>query len=163
MLCLKGVLEICSKGEHPCRSAISIHLLLPMSKCDFNKVALQLYWNCTSTWVFSCKFAAYFQDTFSQEHLWMAASEDCMIMVLFGKLSKHLWRLELLMFSLSWVGQTTIKCKILWEFFREGESKNTYLPSDPLLSIKMFRVSVPYIFLNIVLRERVENLKYPFP
>ena len=36
----------------------------PMAKCDFNKVALQLYWNCTSAWVFSCKFAAFFQNTF---------------------------------------------------------------------------------------------------
>ena len=36
----------------------------PMSKCDFNKVALQLFWNRTSTWVFSCKFATYFQNTF---------------------------------------------------------------------------------------------------
>ena len=35
---------------------------------------MQLYWNCTSAWVFSCKFAAYFQKTFSQEHLWVAAS-----------------------------------------------------------------------------------------
>ena len=35
-----------------------------MPKCDFNKVALQLYWNHTSAWVFSCKFAAYFQNTF---------------------------------------------------------------------------------------------------
>ena len=31
----------------------------PMPKCDFNKVA-----NHTSAWVFSCKFAAYFQNTF---------------------------------------------------------------------------------------------------
>ena len=45
-----------------------------MPKCDFNKVALQFYWNCTSAWVFSCKFAAYFQNTFPQEHLWTAAS-----------------------------------------------------------------------------------------
>ena len=36
-----------------------------MLKCDFNKVALQLYWNRTSAWVSSCKFAAYFQNTFS--------------------------------------------------------------------------------------------------
>ena len=36
----------------------------PMPKCDFNKVALQIYWNHTSAWVFSCKFAAYFQNTF---------------------------------------------------------------------------------------------------
>ena len=34
----------------------------------------QLYWNQTSSWVFSCKFAAYFQNTFSKEHLWVAAS-----------------------------------------------------------------------------------------
>ena len=44
----KDVLKKCSKftGEHSCRSAIC---------------------------VFSCKFAAYFQNTFSKEHLWMAA------------------------------------------------------------------------------------------
>ena len=35
-----------------------------MLKCDYNKVALQLYRNHTSAWVFPCKFAAYFQDTF---------------------------------------------------------------------------------------------------
>ena len=35
-----------------------------MLKCHFNKVAKQLYWNGTSAWVFSCKFASYFQNTF---------------------------------------------------------------------------------------------------
>ena len=42
----KGVLKICSRftREHPWRSVISI--------------------NHTSPWVFSCKFAAYFQNTF---------------------------------------------------------------------------------------------------
>ena len=30
--------------------------------------------NHTSAWVFCCKFAAYFRNFFSQEHLWMAAS-----------------------------------------------------------------------------------------
>ena len=34
-----------------------------MSKCDFNKVALQLYLNHTLAYVFSNKFAAYFQNT----------------------------------------------------------------------------------------------------
>ena len=34
-----------------------------MPKGNFNKVALQLYWNRTSTWVSSCKFAAYFENT----------------------------------------------------------------------------------------------------
>ena len=47
-----------------------------MPKCDLNKVAKQLYLNRTSAWVFSCKFAAYFQNTFSMEHLWVAASEN---------------------------------------------------------------------------------------
>ena len=28
-------------------------------------IALQIYWNRTSAWVLSCKFAAYFQNTFS--------------------------------------------------------------------------------------------------
>ena len=46
-----------------------------MPKCDFNKVALQLYRNHTSAWVFSCKFAAYFQNTFSLGQLWKTASE----------------------------------------------------------------------------------------
>ena len=41
-----------------------IHRRTPLSNCDFNKDALQLYWHHTSPWVFSCKFAAYFQSTF---------------------------------------------------------------------------------------------------
>ena len=47
-----------------------IYRRTPILKCDF----IQLYWNCTLAWVFSCKVAAYFQNTFSQEHLWVAAS-----------------------------------------------------------------------------------------
>ena len=57
------------------RCSKQIYRRTPMPKCNFNEVALQLYWNCTSAWVFSCKFAAYFQNNFSQEHLWMAAPE----------------------------------------------------------------------------------------
>ena len=34
----------------------------------------QLDWNHTSAWVFSCKFAACFQNTFFYEHLWVTAS-----------------------------------------------------------------------------------------
>ena len=37
-----------------------IYWRTPMLKCDFNKVA-----NHASAWVFSCKFTAYFQNTFS--------------------------------------------------------------------------------------------------
>ena len=60
----KDVLEIWSQFtvEHPCRSATS------------NKVALQLYWNRTSACVFSCKFAACFQNIFLEEHLWKTVS-----------------------------------------------------------------------------------------
>ena len=39
-------------------------MLQSMPKCDFNKVAKQLYWHHTSAWMFSCKFAAYFQKPF---------------------------------------------------------------------------------------------------
>ena len=45
-----------------------------MLKWDFNKVAKQLYWNRTSAQVFSSKFATYFQNAFSWEHLGTAAS-----------------------------------------------------------------------------------------
>ena len=41
-----------------------IYRRTPIPKCDFNKVALQIYWNCTLTWLFSCKFAAHFQNGF---------------------------------------------------------------------------------------------------
>ena len=41
-----------------------IYKRTPKPKCDFNKVAQQLYLNHTSAWVFSCKFAACFQNTF---------------------------------------------------------------------------------------------------
>ena len=51
----RGVLKICSKftREHP------------MRKCDFNKVEKQFFLKHTSVWVLSCKFAEYFQNTFS--------------------------------------------------------------------------------------------------
>ena len=36
-----------------------------MLKCDLSKVVKQLYWNHTSVRAFFCKFAAYFQNSFS--------------------------------------------------------------------------------------------------
>ena len=47
----------------------AIHMGTTMPKCDFNKVTVQLYWNHTSAWVLSCKFAAYFQNTLLWEQL----------------------------------------------------------------------------------------------
>ena len=45
-------------------------------KSHFGIFQILYYWNHTSTWVFLCKFAAYFQNTFFEEHLSMAASES---------------------------------------------------------------------------------------
>ena len=42
-----GWMKLCSSDNHN-------------TTAPHNKVALQLYWNRTSAWVFSCKFAAYF-------------------------------------------------------------------------------------------------------
>ena len=41
---------------------LEIYRRTPMPKSDFNKVA---YWDRTSAWVFSCKFAIYFQNSVS--------------------------------------------------------------------------------------------------
>ena len=46
-----------------------IYRRTPMPKCDINKLALQLFWNRTSAWLFSCKFAAYLQNTFPK-NIW---------------------------------------------------------------------------------------------
>ena len=58
-----------------CENIQQIDRKTPLRKCDFNKVAMELYWNHTSGRVFSCKFAAYFQNTFSEEYLWTVAFE----------------------------------------------------------------------------------------
>ena len=61
-----------------------------MPTCDFIKVvtAFKLYWNRTSAWVFSCKFAAYFQNIFSKDYLWTAASEATNFTQFFCELKK---------------------------------------------------------------------------
>ena len=41
-----------------------IYRRVPMPKCGFNKVAVQLYLSHTLAWVLSCKLAAYFQNIF---------------------------------------------------------------------------------------------------
>ena len=51
-----------------------IYKKTPMPTWDFNKFALQIFWNHTLAGVFSSKFDAYFQNAFSKEHLWRATS-----------------------------------------------------------------------------------------
>ena len=46
-------------------NVLRIYMSTPTPKCDLNKIALQLYWNHRLAWAFSCKFPAYFQNTFS--------------------------------------------------------------------------------------------------
>ena len=65
----RGVLR-----ENCSNNMLQIYRRTPIPECDFNKVALQLYWNHTSAWVLSCKFTTYFQKTFLLEHLWRAVS-----------------------------------------------------------------------------------------
>ena len=62
---LEVALKICSKftGEHPCRSVIEITLRHGCS--PVNLLHNFRNWNCISAQVFSCKFATYFQSTFS--------------------------------------------------------------------------------------------------
>ena len=52
-----------------------IYWRTPMLKCDFHVDTKQLYWNQIFGWLFFCKFAAYFQNSFSEERLERAASE----------------------------------------------------------------------------------------
>ena len=67
---------VCSIKKQPPRSILwkrcsenmqQIYRGTSMPKCNFNKVK-QLYSNRTSAWVFSCKFAAYFQNTFPKNN-----------------------------------------------------------------------------------------------
>ena len=61
----KGVPKICSifTGQHPCQSVISI-------KFQSNFIEMTLWHVCS----FSCKFTAYFHNTFYHVHLWVTAS-----------------------------------------------------------------------------------------
>ena len=73
----RGIMKLSSQLQSEARCSENIQQIYrrtPMSKCDFNEVALQLYSNRTSAWVFSSKLATYFQNTFYQEHLWRAVS-----------------------------------------------------------------------------------------
>ena len=67
-----------------------IYRRTPMPKNDFNKVTLQLYWNHTSGWEFSCKFVAYSQNNFFLEYPWRAASVFYCQHVACYKILKHL-------------------------------------------------------------------------
>ena len=52
-----------SRSVHISANMQQIYRRKPMPKCDFIKIALELYWNFTSIWTFSCKFPGYLQNT----------------------------------------------------------------------------------------------------
>ena len=63
-ICLKQPFEGVLKKR--CSENIQqIYRRTPIPNCGFNKVSKQHCWNHTSAWVFSCKFVAYFYNTFS--------------------------------------------------------------------------------------------------
>ena len=112
---MKGLTEInLVRSSHPdvprnrCSENMQqIYRRTTMQKCDFNKVAKQLYWNHTSAGLFSCKFAAYFQNSFFIKHLWVAASAllfydfECLMFNII-KLQNKLSLNRLNRFSLKW-------------------------------------------------------------
>ena len=67
----------------------------PMLKCDLSKIAWQFYWNHTLALLFSCKFAAYFQNSFYKNTL-----EGC-FWTTFIQLCKFLPLANILMFLCS--------------------------------------------------------------
>ena len=64
----KGALIVCSKFTE------DTHAKNTHAEVRFQQSCKQLYWSHTSAWVFSSKFAAYFQNTFSSEHILTAVS-----------------------------------------------------------------------------------------
>ena len=68
-----------------------------MSKCDFNKVALLLYSNHTSEWVFTCKSVAYFWNTYGGLLLNLSQELDqfikCYALILYNLLSGKSWEI----------------------------------------------------------------------
>ena len=62
-------------GKRCSENIQQIYRKTPMPKDDFNKVARQLFWNQTFAEVFSYKFVAYSQNTFSWEHRWRSDFE----------------------------------------------------------------------------------------
>ena len=64
-------------GKSVLKTMQQIYRRTTMLKCNFNKVANQLYWNCTLAWVFSCRFDAYFKSTFyNNTSGWLLLKEE---------------------------------------------------------------------------------------
>ena len=78
----KATFNSCNKISSPVllheKSCLQSSRLDVLSAWNFTNLQENTHaevWFHHSAWVFSCKFAAYFQNTFSWKHLWVAASE----------------------------------------------------------------------------------------
>ena len=88
---------------------------------------MQLYWNHTSAWVFSCKFAAYFQNTFSWEHLWVTASQSGTLVengliMRYGNGSKYFLHFEVICFTNQKIKHFIAKEQNKWTFNSDNVS-----------------------------------------
>ena len=118
LFCILGFLQKLSSRRVPskrCSENIqAIYRRTPLQKCDFNKVVLQLYWNRTSAWVLSCKFAVYFKSTFPKStpgrlllHLklkllsWRRLKEQLKSQSFIGVLLKKLFQKKVLIMAIS--------------------------------------------------------------
>ena len=91
----------------------------PMPKCHFNKVALELYWNRTSGWVFSYNLL-FKEGTRVQQRLELCEKPNMQIL---GTIFK--WNLDLLViFSFTTVKKTGWSKEVI-----NGELKSIFLPS----------------------------------
>ena len=105
-----------------------------MPKCDFNKVAKQLYWNHTSASMFSYKFAVYFQ--FSEHlFLWTPQSgcfcflQNIDVCITHLPIFSMLFRLLYNMYKFpDWIKRLhyVVNIKILAEAYLESSRKSTW-------------------------------------
>ena len=97
----------------------------PMQKCDFNKVALQLYWNHKSSWALFWKFDTYLQNTFLEEQLW----EQLPYFVLRGFFFTR-WKISVLVFCvmITFTRKIIFTCKLVpsASFALRGRRKRAY-------------------------------------
>ena len=105
-----------------------------MAKCVFNKVAKQLYWNHTSTWVFSCIFTACYQNTLFTEHIRATTSEERDLSVTLLKrdsgTSVFLWNLQKKIKNkkFDWILDTL---ELFWENSQQLKAVNCFRKEAP--------------------------------
>ena len=115
-----------------------------MPKCDLNKLAKKLYWNHTLAWMFSCKFVAYFQNTFFSEDIWRAPS-----IAICKNLQSFIKLFEIYQYQLFWF-QTDVGVAtggVLWKMTAHFDDKSS--GTSPLEGLGGSRPPLPLTFLYL--------------